>query len=1108
MIRYKNKITDQPMKKHISIILAMAVGAALLAACTPGAFAQSIGVNFTSDGNDSGIAGVNNAATNTDSSMLPADLAGVYPQTNWNNLGRYGNVNPAVLTNSAGNTVSLEINWDSGGADTTGTSARLGTPDGKLMDGFLYSWGPGAATTLAGSVYSSSINNKPLVYIGGLNSWYNSEGAEGYGVVLYTTGYSYWETEEGWIQSVSGNPLTSTMVEGTDLTPHVFEQNTGPFTGTYVQATGTSSGSRTAGANYMIFRGLTNDAVLIRLQSGGYGAGLNGFQVVPIFPTPPTAGTPAFSPSDTVYAGMPVTLTEVVTGDPFHPQLWYQWQSDNATGGLATNNILDATNATFTITPTNNVSTYTIQYQVIVTNIFGVTNSSVVTLTVNPAVAPFVTQDTIPGAGNGAAGVFAYVGGTVSFSAAFGGTPSTYLWQSNSVNIPNATNTTLTLANVQLSTSASYQLTATNIVGGVASTASTLTVLPAPAAPAASVPYPYDVFTNNPAAYWRFSETGDNVGSSIQAYDYSGHGYDATYGIGATDNQTGPQSPAYSGFETDNTGVALYNNVNNSFLTAPPLNLKTNTVTITAWINPASGQAAYNGLFTWTNGTDKAGFGFGGNSSNSMAELGYVWNTNSPSTVNFHSGLYPLAGQWSFVALTITPTNSTIYLYYIDGNTGITNLLKAVQTINNLSEPFSGGTTWIGSDTSASRNFNGSLDEVAVFGKALSEVQIQDLFLKGIGAAGVAPTVFSATMYPAAAVYSGQNVLLSAGATGTVPLALQWQAGPDGSTWTNVPGATASTLLANPLTVGTVYYQLVASNPVGSGTNTPVTVTFNALPVSPAGLWTANFEVTNRVLNYTSGGGVGHYFGRGILGTGMYWNVLPETGGAFDYAARIDSVSDLKDDGTTHSGIYCTMFSVSSFGFAAAVQPDSSDIGNLLYQWVTISTVTNAIQFHGVADGTYNLVLYGADGGWADRGTTFVVHDALNGDQTAGTVNAPPILPLQQGVNFVVFNSVHVSGGTLNVDVKPTTPVPSHDPNGEADVNGAQIQLVSYDVPAPTVTLNSTFTSTNKSLTLTWPQGILQTATNLLGPWTPINAPAPITVTTTNAAQFYRVKVQ
>jgi len=83
-----------------------------------------------------------------------------------------------------------------------------------------------------------------------------------------------------------------------------------------------------------------------------------------------------------------------------------------------------------------------------------------------------------------------------------------------------------------------------------------------------------------------------------------------------------------------------------------------------------------------------------------------------------------------------------------------------------------------------------------------------------------------------------------------------------------------------------------------------------------------------------------------------------------------------------------------------------------------------------------------------------VVHDALNGDQTLGTVNASPIAPLNQAVNFVVFSNVHVSGGTLNVDVGPTSPVPSHNPNAEADINGAQLQLVSYDVSAPTVTVD------------------------------------------------------
>jgi hypothetical protein len=147
------------------------------------------------------------------------------------------------------------------------------------------------------------------------------------------------------------------------------------------------------------------------------------------------------------------------------------------------------------------------------------------------------------------------------------------------------------------------------------------------------------------------------------------------------------------------------------------------------------------------------------------------------------------------------------------------------------------------------------------------------------------------------------------------------------------------------------------------------------------------------------------------------------------------------------------------------------------------------------------------DGGWNDRGTTLVVNDALHGDQTNNTINVSGANVLSQGNNFVLFTNVHVSGGTLNVGVSPYAPAHGGG-NTETDINGVQLQLVSLDVPAPTVTLNSTFTSANKSLALTWPQGILQTATNLLGPWTPIYVPSPITVTTTNAAQFYRVEVQ
>jgi hypothetical protein len=1105
----------KPMRRIVSSVKSsfrragVFIGAAVLAAGLQSVSAQSVGCKIVSGS----VGGIDNTEAD---SMLPTDLAGVpaYAQTNWNNLSSSGS-GTFVLTNSTGATDNFNLAWSCGFSDTTGTGTGLGTPDGKLMDEFLSTWGPGAASSLGNSPANSAINDQPIVYASGLNAWYNAVGAEGYGVVTYCNGYSYYETFEGYIESVSGDPLNNTMVEGTSLTPHQFNVDTSVFNGTYVPVTSANSGSPTYGGNYMFFTALTNDAVLIRMQVSGYSSAINAFQFVPIFPTPPTANAPAFSPSSTVYAEVPVTITETASGDPFHTNLWYQWYSDNGTGGDVTNVILSATNVTLNVTPTNNATTYGIQYLVVVTNIFGSSTSAPVVLTVNPAVAPFVILDTTPGPGNGLVTVYAYAGGSVSFSALFDGTPGAYLWQSNLVSLSGSTTTNLTLNNLSLSASASYDLTDTNSVGGAASTPAPLVVLTDPIAPDASTAYPYDVFTNGPAAYWRFSETLDNTGNSVQAYDYSGNKLDATYGTAVSDQQSGPQPPEFPGFETTNSCVALVNNENNSFLTAPSLNLNTNTVTITAWINPGGNVGADWALFTWVNGSDKAGFGFGGSSSNNVAELGYTWDTNSPSTYNFNSGLYPPVGEWSFVALTITPTNSTIYLYYVDvNNTGATNLFKSVQSITNIPEAFSGGTTWIGGDGNISHNFSGLLDEVAVFKKSLSEAQVQDLFLKAIGAQGVAPAVADATIYPAASVYSGQNVELSSTFTGSAPLSFRWQSSPDGNTWTDVAGAASSTLLVNPLTVGSVYYHLIVSNPVGSATNDPAAVTFSALPATPPGMWTVNYQVTNNVLNYTTGAGIGHYTGRGIFGAGNYWNVLPDNAGAYGYLWTLTSASDFQDDGVTHSGIYCTVYGGSSgFGSSTAVQPDSSDIGNLLYQWVTIYNTNDTLQIAGLPDGTYNLCFYGCDGYFNDRGTTFVAHDAKNGNQTAGTVNASPILPLQQGVNFVVMSNVHVAGGTLDVDILPTSPVPTHNPNTEADFNGMQLQLVSYDLPPPTVYLNN-YVSTNgaggSTLNLNWSEGILQTSTNLLGPWTPIYSSSPVTmpVTTTNSAQFFRVKVE
>ena len=93
-----------------------------------------------------------------------------------------------------------------------------------------------------------------------------------------------------WVESVSGSPFNNTMVAGPDLKPHLWEGLSPSFGNTYfngtynkISATATNSSSKAYGANYGVFSGLTNDAVLIRTGTGDYQNGsLNGFQIIPV----------------------------------------------------------------------------------------------------------------------------------------------------------------------------------------------------------------------------------------------------------------------------------------------------------------------------------------------------------------------------------------------------------------------------------------------------------------------------------------------------------------------------------------------------------------------------------------------------------------------------------------------------------------------------------------------------------------------------------------------------------------------------------------------------------------------------------------------------------
>ncbi|MEO6477596.1 hypothetical protein [Luteolibacter sp.] len=252
--------------------------------------ASSIGVNFV-DGGD----GINNGAGD---SLGSGEIAGVsgYSQTNWNNLGRWGDVGAGSIKDDSGATTAITTRWDSVGTWTNGASTATG--DGKLMSGYLDpSWGSGANTPLNPNtdVYGVGNNNKPVIFVGGLSSWLAATGAASYSIIIYFDGDSADGSRiaEYWLEGISGN--ANSMTSSGDLTPHLFGSDTANFTGTYTQVSDTSTtlGTATAG-NYIVFTGLSADQFLLRGDEHGYASdATTGFQIIAEVPEPATTSVAA-----------------------------------------------------------------------------------------------------------------------------------------------------------------------------------------------------------------------------------------------------------------------------------------------------------------------------------------------------------------------------------------------------------------------------------------------------------------------------------------------------------------------------------------------------------------------------------------------------------------------------------------------------------------------------------------------------------------------------------------------------------------------------------------------------------------------------------------------
>ena len=431
------------------------------------------------------------------------------------------------------------------------------------------------------------------------------------------------------------------------------------------------------------------------------------------------------------------------------------------------------------------------------------------------------------------------------------------------------------------------------------------------------------------------------------------------------------------------------------------------------------------------------------------------------------------------MAYVISPQNTTLYLYYVAN--GTTNLLKAVNNVTNAPEEFSGGTTWLGSDNwNNCRTFDGCIDEVAVFTNAMSENQIQGLFLRSLGLTNGVPPNF--TFPPLdATIFQGQTLQLTVTAGGIPNPGYQWQVF-SGGVWTSlgnnslISGATSNVLTWNFFTNNGYQFRVKCTNTFG--TNISSTAVVTVIPVANwnLGLWTVNFGVPTS----NNSGPDTNYVGRGVLGTNFYWNVL--SGGLF-----ANTPPSLLDDGQTVSGI--------NLGATNYGNGSWYGIGNLLLldQFCFFGTNGTSFVFSNVPNGRYNLAAYLCDGPDLNRATTITVKGV-----PISIANAQDMFFLPD--NTVIYTNLVVTNGMLEMHLQPYD-VPLHPPNTEGDFNGAQLELLQY---GPAI-LSLTNKSTN--FVLTYVGGKLLEATNITGPWT-TNTAVPsgaVTINPTGQMKFYRV---
>jgi len=464
--------------------------------------------------------------------------------------------------------------------------------------------------------------------------------------------------------------------------------------------------------------------------------------------------------------------------------LSYQWSFDGT-------NLAGATQPNLTLT--NVQPSQSGNYTVIITNLYGSATSSPAFLTVVTLPPTILTQ---PQSETNLTGT------TATFSvAANGTTPLSYQWSLNATNLTGATNATLTLINVQTNEAGNYLVTVANAYGSTNSANAVLTVIPAPSCdPAPSGLVNWWQGQNNAN-----DSVGTNNGSLSGAVTYAAGEVGQAFVLNGSDYVSIPDSPS--------------------------IDALTNAITIEAWIKVTQFSSQ-----DWISIVCKGDTSWQLRRYGATSTLSF-W-TDGLSNPELQGSRNINDGKWHHVAGVY---NGTTKYLYVDGTLDVSE--PATGTIAVNTQPL-----LLGNNAGAlQRNFNGLVDEVSLYNRALSASEIQAIYATGSGGKCPLPILISSQPTNQTAT-PGHTITLSVAATGMRPLLYQWN-----FYGTNLPAATNSSLvLTNVQLANSGIYSVTIANPYESLTSTNALLTVATLPViitQPASMTnltgtTATFNVT------------------------------------------------------------------------------------------------------------------------------------------------------------------------------------------------------------------------------------------------------------------------